>query len=111
MGTGFWRAPEILPTETADRSSKRNLRAIDVYAFAMTSYEVITGGIPCSELKRGDYDFVIGGYRPTLPSELHPGLKVLIEQCWHGELEQMPDFTYICEDLGRIQQALSNSTS
>jgi serine/threonine protein kinase len=111
VGTGFWRAPEILPSQTADKSSQPNLRAIDVYAFAMTSYEVLTGGVPCSELRRGDYEAVIGGYRPTLPSDLYPDLKVLIEKCWHGDPEQRPDFSYICEELRRIQQALSNSSS
>lgn len=110
-GTGFWRAPEILPIDTADWSSKPNLKAIDVYSFAMTCYEVLTGRIPCSEFNRTEYGPVIEGYRPELPRDVDLDLKVLIQKCWHGEPEQRPDFTYICEELQRIQQALSGSTS
>ena len=104
-GTAFWRAPEILASERAYKLSKPDLKAADVYSFAMTCYEVLTGERPLSNLGRTEYDRVMEGYRPTLPA-VHLDLKVLIEQCWHGELDQRPNFDSICEKIQRIEMAL-----
>ncbi|KAG0592697.1 hypothetical protein M758_1G266000 [Ceratodon purpureus] len=44
--TRFWRAPKILPLKVREgiaEAKKFMTHAIDVYSFAMTSYEVITG--------------------------------------------------------------------
>jgi serine/threonine protein kinase len=106
-GTGFWRAPEMFQTGAYD------LKATDVYSFAMTCYEVLTGRVPLA-----DQEKVYGGpaavrlavsgegLRPTLPSDLNPDLKLLIEDCWDGKPERRPTFSTICQKLQTIQQGL-----
>ncbi|KAG0622116.1 hypothetical protein M758_3G073300 [Ceratodon purpureus] len=108
VGAGFWRAPEMLPSREAKRSRALDLKAADVYSFSMTCYEVFSGKRPMSEynLSARDYDRVIKGLRPTLPSDLLPKLKVLIEKCWHGQPDRRPNFDHICEEIEMIEQAL-----
>jgi serine/threonine protein kinase len=67
QGTGFWRAPEVLAELQKIQASDRNVEIwtekVDVYSYAMTCYEVLTGHVPFFEyVKR-----VIDGERPHLP--------------------------------------------
>ena len=85
-----------------------DLKAPDVYSFAMTCYEVVTGAVPlvdeANELGPPQARLrVIAGLRPTLPSDLKSDLKVLIEECWDGKPEQRPTFSTICTRLQKIQ--------
>lgn len=109
-GTGFWRAPEILPGCDETRG-KLDLKATDVYSFAITSYEILTGITPFLDIKRKDYHRVREGLRPKLPADLNSELKELIEQCWHTNPLKRPAFPEICERLERIQRMLPRSTS
>ena len=105
VGMGYWRAPEILSVVQAG-DIKRHLfneelfnEKSDVYGFAMTCYEVLTGCIPFEDLGATSYDAVIGGQRPELPSHVHPQLKTLLSICWHTDPFYRPCFkdivTYI----------------
>ena len=104
MGTGFWRAPEILRL-TKDKSIKPDLKAADVYSFAMTCYEVLTGKKPFQDelftglLKSNEYDKVIEGLRPKLHVNLDDHLTTLIKSCWAPDPECRPNFERICERL------------
>lgn len=52
VGTGFWCAPEIFPTDVnRSRNGGINLTEADVYSIAMTSYEILTGGLPFEEYR------------------------------------------------------------
>ena len=49
VGTGFWRAPETLQAIKSNPVSSQALmfsNATDVYSYAMTCYEVLTGQMP-----------------------------------------------------------------
>jgi len=46
VGTGFWRAPEVLQA-LRDGSSVAYSPAVDVYGFGMVCYEILAGQIPC----------------------------------------------------------------
>jgi serine/threonine protein kinase len=112
VGTGFWRAPEILPSKTADRLSKPDLKAADVYSFAMTCYEVLTGQLPFQgQLRPKEYGKVIAGLRPKLPKELNSRLKGLIESCWHNDPNMRPVFENICVVLNNIRSSMSAVTN
>ncbi|KAG0555597.1 hypothetical protein KC19_12G180600 [Ceratodon purpureus] len=115
VGTTFWRAPEIFPRPSAGgsdavgdhQSLSCDLKAADVYSFAMTCYEVVTGGVPLEdeikELTPSELRLkVVEGLRPTLPSDLNSDLKLLIEECWSGKPEERPTFSSICQKLQRL---------
>jgi len=124
-GTTFYRAPEMLPLGNKDppedlsklglpdKDSKMDLQALkatDVYSFAMTCYEILTGNCPCSELEVTDYARVRSeNYRPKWPA--HPPeqqwqqLKSLVERCWVLLPQQRPTFDEICKELHTISMS------
>eukprot|EP00250_Pteridium_aquilinum_P021957 c25271_g1_i2 orf=372-2480(-) len=128
VGTKYWRAPEVFweepafrtddlmllsSTEAAGSSSNHSPNysfSADVYSFAMTCYEIITGKKPFADLlENGMTERVLKerivklNERPGLPHDLHPGLKDLIEQCWDGTPENRPTFEAICQRLDEIK--------
>ena len=104
-GTGFWRSPEILRQPMADIDY--DLKSADVYSFAMTCYEVLTGKEPfADELQNFQnrasvISSIVSGdhLRPVLPGDLSPTLANLIHRCWHDDPLQRPAFTEICSLL------------
>ncbi|KAG0599871.1 hypothetical protein M758_12G184200 [Ceratodon purpureus] len=115
-GTGFWRAPEILLSMWETRSSKTeffyDLKAADVYSFAMTCYEVVTGKVPYEDQRREEgfeevrRKVIAGTLRPELPGKLDPSLRRLIEDCWDADPARRPTFSTICERLQKIRMAV-----
>lgn len=103
VGTRFWRAPEILlalrnrvvvPTTFTEKT--------DVYSYAMTCYEILTGRIPFEDERSSNYDFFLSGQRPALPKALdfNTGslicrVQALIEKCWHDNPVERPTFVEI----------------
>ena len=75
MGTGFWRAPEILQ-QLKDGIPTLKIRFSfqeDIYSYGMTWYEIVTGCIPFEGYNFRDYDVVLNGdQRPKLPDDLKP---------------------------------------
>jgi serine/threonine protein kinase len=104
LGTGFWRAPEIL---CALKNKAKNMLSnpkiwtekVDVYSYAMTSYEVLTGCIPFQNHAINDYDGVIGGARPPLPDYIDLEIQELVRRCWHPEPSVRPTFKKIVREL------------
>lgn len=96
VGTGFWRAPEILQG-VKDRKVTPNLftKEADVYSYAMTCYEMITGRLPFERVMRNDYDVVLREDRPNLPKETMPWIKELLSRCWHANPLKRPRFEEI----------------
>ena len=90
-GTLFWRAPEILQA-VKSRNIKPELftKSADVYSYGMTCYEIVTGRMPFEDLRASDYDVVIRGGRPELPSDMEPWMRDLITRCWHPNPLERP---------------------
>jgi hypothetical protein len=107
VGTGFWRAPEVLlavKNRVSDLHSNQEIwtKKVDVYSYAMTCYEVLTGCIPFEGHEQNDYDGVIGGERPPLPNYVNPRLQELLKRCWHCEPSIRPNFRDIVFELRDI---------
>ena len=103
IGTGFFRAPEILLASKNNTAPNFTEKA-DVYSYGMTCFEVVTGRGPFEvELKLTSFskvrDLVIDGRRPQLPSDLDLRLKDLIERCWNPIPSERPTFAEIFYDL------------
>jgi len=102
VGTRFWRAPEILEAvKNYNVFQKLELftKQADVYSFGMTCYEILSGGMPLEDLRRNDYDSIIGGTRPMLPSQTPLWMVNLINRCWHKDPSMRPPFEEIVEIL------------
>lgn len=82
IGTTLYRAPELLLQSGAEISHHRF--NMDVYSFAITCYEVVTGRIPFD-----GHDLVIDGARPELPDHV-PGKMTLIPRCWQADPNSRP---------------------
>ena len=99
IGTGFWRAPEILQQLKVRIPSSELVisKMSDVYSYGMTCYEILTGCIPF-EGSTQDCDLVLQGNRPNLPSGDtfdHFYLTEIIKRCWEHEPLDRPTFSRI----------------
>ncbi|KAG0603162.1 hypothetical protein M758_10G070900 [Ceratodon purpureus] len=110
VGTGFFRAPEILQACKDRMASQRPevfSRAADVYAYGMTCYEVLTGKLPF-----GDHplinnkplltDLVINqGLCPEIPEFVEGWARELLKWCWQCDPSARPTIKEILDLLLR----------
>lgn len=101
IGTGFWRAPEILQQlkDGVPGSEVTFTRESDVYSYGMTCYEIVTGCIPFEGIvcSTNTYEIVLSGKRPeNLPHDLPQFIRDIIVSCWHSDPMLRPSFSEIC---------------
>jgi len=100
-GTPKWEAPEVLYSKKGRVYDK----PADVYSYAMTLFEMVSGEDPFKEihdifeLKKAVVD---KGKRPKLPKNIPKKLKSLIEKCWSKEIETRLPFHKIITTLNEI---------
>ncbi|KAG0558741.1 hypothetical protein KC19_10G050200 [Ceratodon purpureus] len=94
VGTGFFRAPEILQACEDGKISQRPevfSRAADVYSYGMVCYEILTGklpfeGHPLQHHRKKLTDKVVNEHlRPDVPEYVEDWAKVLLNWCWECE--------------------------
>lgn len=108
IGSGFWRDPQILHAcreRNASRRPELFTRAADVYSYAMTCYEILTGKLPF-EGEVVTIDLVIEGQRPKVPECVDDWIKDLICKCWETNRDARPAF----EEILKIIVANTTST-
>ncbi|KAG0562775.1 hypothetical protein KC19_9G170400 [Ceratodon purpureus] len=108
IGTGFWRAPEIL-RNLDDLDLEYFTKASDVYSFGMTCYEILTGLTPFEYERHAQdsYEVVLRGDTPKLPSDIKPWIKALLKKCWHQTPSERPTF----EEIVKIIMTTEPSSS
>ncbi|KAG0612888.1 hypothetical protein M758_6G060000 [Ceratodon purpureus] len=110
VGTGFWRAPEVLiALKNKEFGRKTWTMKGDVYSYAMTCYEVITGFIPFEDVNINVND-VISGARPSwhnIDDDIDYYILNLVSSCWHPIPQLRPSFDEIVDFLGRRLYELS----
>lgn len=98
IGTPLYMAPEIF-------SSSEYGPGVDVYAFAILAYEIITGKEPYADLREKISSFALlkkieNGERPKFFDNFVPdNMKDLIEKCWDQDQEKRPSFSDIFKML------------
>jgi len=106
-GTGFWRAPEVLQhlkavrekIGSSDNKTPTYSAAVDVYGLGMLFYELLSGKIPFEGHPVSDYDLVLLGARPELPTHVTKRMKQLLCRCWHAEPQKRPTLVEIVKTL------------
>ncbi|KAH9555399.1 hypothetical protein CY35_08G112500 [Sphagnum magellanicum] len=111
VGTTGWRAPEVSHIqpkegETSSVIPKYTAKA-DIFSFAMTCYEVVSGQLPySSDLPRQEVNKLVReGGRPELLEHINRKLSSLIQKCWQTEAAKRPTFEQICLDLQKITKS------
>ncbi|KAG0631177.1 hypothetical protein M758_1G233600 [Ceratodon purpureus] len=102
LGTTKYMAPEVFGAA----GKKVSPFKADVYSFAMTCYEILTGKVPFEgTLKHREIqELVRNGTRPKLKRESYPGdLVELIKKCWDTDPEKRPSFEGICLELRKVK--------
>ncbi|KAG0554771.1 hypothetical protein KC19_12G117400 [Ceratodon purpureus] len=101
VGTGFWRAPEILEACRERNVSKRPelfSKSADAYSYGMTYYEVLTGRFPFQDHPLSEdlsllTDLVINHHlRPELPEHVEDWARELLQWCWKSDPIARPSF-------------------
>ena len=98
-GTPAWMAPELM------RGAKYG-PAVDVYAFGMVLFEIVSGEVPFEARYERDihparivFDVVKNSLRPKLPLHVGGPLTRLVERCWAQNAQDRPTFVEILAEL------------
>lgn len=86
-GTMLYMAPELY-------ASGRYGLKVDVYAFAMMMYEILTALEPFKSVPAANMIplKVINGKRPVIPESVPPAFRDLIQDCWENNPDDRPTF-------------------
>jgi serine/threonine protein kinase len=110
VGTTKWMAPELYDGWNDNKQpvdvkpAKRYRFKPDVYSFAITCYEILTGRLPFEGAYQSQVRTMVKeGIRPELPENCPSKLKTLITKCWDGDPKQRPTFPDIYTNLRCIQ--------
>lgn len=99
IGTPIYMAPEMLEEEEDSQYGT----SIDVYAFGILAYEIVTGNQPYSELGKISavklVKKIISGYRPPISSDVPKKMKSLITRCLSKSPRKRPSFKEIFTEL------------
>ncbi|XP_060551521.1 leucine-rich repeat serine/threonine-protein kinase 1-like [Ruditapes philippinarum] len=105
VGTPGYQAPEILDGKAYDEK-------VDIFAFAMVIYEILTGRRPyaeCENLAQISKAMKIMGKRPELKDfnifSKFPWLEKMMKNCWHGTAQSRPAASHIVSkyDMQNVQ--------
>nr|KAJ3419755.1 hypothetical protein HK105_006542 [Polyrhizophydium stewartii] len=94
-GAVRWIAPEKY------RRGYAPIPASDVFAFAMTAYQVLTGTVPFNEESADDIvkEWIKDGERPDKHANIPDDLWQIIEDCWAQDPNQRPTFARVAQAL------------
>ena len=94
LGTPLYMAPELFQNAPYDHK-------IDVYAFAMLTFEIVTTINPFADMSNPMAlgMKIVQGVRPEIPETCPEVYRKLIDVCWAQEPSQRPEFTRIVEQL------------
>jgi len=96
--TAQWSAPEVI---TKGEYSEKS----DVYSFGVIMWECFTGEVPYDGMFAFQVeDRTVKGSRLTIPVGCEAWYEALMQECWHAEIDQRPNFEII---IGSVDKALS----
>jgi serine/threonine protein kinase len=89
IGSPLYMAPEL----HSEAEHPAYGPGVDVFAWAMIFYELITGVRPFSDREGGDSGlnvakWVTDGQRPTMPDDIPPQQREILENCWRQKQDE-----------------------
>ncbi|KAF9004206.1 kinase-like domain-containing protein, partial [Cyathus striatus] len=100
-GTVRWQAPELFTDEAEEITMP-----CDVYSYASTCYEIITGTVPYSDVQKDAkviFAVTIHNRTPGLPSNMtdivDPAFWSMLQDCWKRNPEERPTIRQVIERL------------
>ncbi len=92
IGTVSWTAPEILRSQSYSMSA-------DVFSFAVIVWELFARKPPYHPMERDQIllAVAVNKIRPEMPADVPVVWRSLIENCWHEDPGERPDFNEIRE--------------
>jgi len=106
IGATRWRAPEAFEDE---QNTEKYTKRADVYSFAITFFEVLTGEMPFANIPLTKLlSRIRCNERPTLPAEDYcpAHLSTIIEKCWATRAKDRPKFPEICLMLVKVKERI-----
>ena len=95
LGTTNWMAPEMFNDDDSNYGTK-----VDVYAYGIMLWEMLTGEIPFGNKKAmAIMSEVTRGNRPKIPETTPQPLTTLISSCWAQRPEDRPTFDQVVKAL------------
>lgn len=91
----------------AQRLGLKEGEPCDVYSFAGTCFQILTGKAPYPNLHWNELTKIVNQeLKPILPDafEAHPDLGDLLKSCWAADPKDRPNFSKICASLESILQ-------
>jgi serine/threonine protein kinase len=93
VGTANWMAPELF-------ESRRYDEKVDLYAYAMVLWELLSGHSPFSgKTSEQIEDIVCSGGRPIAPGDTPRGLQDVISACWNRDPQRRPSLDRILSEF------------
>ena len=95
-----WGAPEVYDYKSDNMEVYT--KATDVYSFAMTMYEILTGCKPFETLSPRDVlPSLLAGWRPAInpKSQCPEYLSAFMQRCWAADPKDRPMFSDVCSML------------
>ncbi|CAE6417159.1 unnamed protein product [Rhizoctonia solani] len=104
-GTSRWMAPELIGSESPSATCEKPSFASDVHALGMTIYEIFTGALPFSALKR-EPQVILAIMNRELPertpSVFTDELWDLLCECWKYNAEERPTSRQVLHALQKL---------
>ncbi|KAG0559878.1 hypothetical protein KC19_10G136200 [Ceratodon purpureus] len=107
VGTGLWRAPEILQQlKDGVKSSKLEFtKMADIFSFGMICYELLTGCMPFEGHDFQEYSWMLS-YKPdmsTTETLRHYFMIEIMKCCWEHEPLYRPTFSDILGAIDKVE--------
>ena len=102
VGTGLFRAPEILQACQVGNVSKNKdvfSKAVDIYSYGMVCYEILTGKLPFEDHIGNAFDVVLEGGRPEISYDVEDWTRQLLSRCWECNPDARPTIPEVLDLL------------
>lgn len=97
IGTPHWMAPELLNVSQADQNAGQYNSKVDVYAYAIVMWEVLTHDLPYRGLEATQIiaQVLMNDARPAVPRGSPKAFVDLMKSCWARDPINRPSFAEI----------------